>query len=110
MFNQNLINLLTLTYVYIQKSIKKSSSSKKNKVSLGKNFPNTYLSIQESKCLLHFILGFNNEQTSKNLALSDQTIQFYKKSMYQKLNVNSIEELMKKIRQTDFLNHLQIKQ
>lgn len=72
---------------------------------LGKKYPRTYLTTQEAKCLYSLVKNFTSKKTAILMGINFRTVEYYRESIRCKLGPISKEDLLAKIKETNFLDY-----
>lgn len=73
---------------------------------LGPKYPNIYFGKREAECLLGIMNGDKVAEVAKVLRLSIRTVEYYIKNMKDKIFCRTKKELIKKVRETQFLENI----
>lgn len=78
----------------------------KNKYDLGKDFPDVYLTRREAECTLLLVNHYTHMQIAEHLNISVYSVQFILKQLYAKVNIQTEDELINIILDTQLLARL----
>ncbi|MFT3741530.1 MAG: LuxR C-terminal-related transcriptional regulator [Gammaproteobacteria bacterium] len=78
----------------------------KNKYFLGKDFPGVYFTFCEALCMKHLLEGLSQGTITEKTGLSLKSIDFFYRTMGRKLSCNSLEELIRLVKETEFMHYL----
>lgn len=97
MLKQNLIPILSIQPQIIGKRIR---------YYLGKNYPGVYLTPQEAICLFYIVRKFTSKHISTLMDIHFRTVEYYRDNIRCKLGAISKKDLLHKIQDTNFQNHM----
>lgn len=75
-------------------------------ISLGKSFPNVYLTEREAQCALLLMLGFTSKESAQKLHLSSRTIEYYQLRIKAKLNMTHRATIIMALLKSDFIKNM----
>jgi len=93
------------------KRVKRSYSRAKKPITmyaLGEMYTGIYLTRREAECMRYFLQGKTIVGAAEQLNLSPRTVEFYVKNMKIKLDCATKDDLVRKVRETDFLKNFDI--
>ncbi len=73
---------------------------------LGSKYPNLYFTQREAECMMNLIKGRTISTTASALELSSRTVEFYVNNIKRKLNCRTKSDLIQKVLETDFMQHV----
>ncbi len=75
---------------------------------LGDEFKSVYFTQREAECMLQLLRGKNIEVVAEKLHFSPHTVEFYIKNMCKKVSCNTVLELVKIIKGSNFFNNYRL--
>lgn len=83
------------------------STIKHKRFYLGKKYPHIYFSEQEAYCMKYMLQDYTYKRIGQILRLSPHTVAFYSHNMSAKLYCQGKDELIQKVKESDFLSQLE---
>ncbi len=90
----------------IAEDLPKRRPSKKNRVHLGPEFNDKYLTEREAECVELILEGKTYQKAAEELDLSKRSVEFYINNTKQKLGFRTKKELILKLKNSSFNNML----
>lgn len=82
------------------------SRARQERFYIGRPYADSYLTTREAQVVVHFLMGKTIDATAVSLQLSPRTIEFYVRNMKFKLQCRTKAELIKMIKESEFMQSL----